>query len=299
MADHTIALILGAELPDGAHERQGLRGALVALWEAQHGELQDVAADLERLAVFFSPVRSGETVRAALSVLGSSSRTDPPPPGSLVEQSSAGHLLVTPEGRVAIDLLEGGDTYALGELMGFYRRLSRHRIRQVVAVMTGAGRPAQAPAVGMLVLLLMCRSVGPRRALSRENDDGGAVARVVEAFADVIAPSKRRSKGGAPRRRGSWQLGELTRRADSVVTRTSSSIYINRGDLKRATEEAGRLLARRPKVTKERLAAALDALDAALDEESARLAQVGIDVPPSGARRRVRASVLAAFDAAR
>lgn len=298
MSERTDAWILGVELPRSAAARQRLRDALTALWEAQHGELSDVAADLGKLAVFFSPVKSGQTVRAALSSIGQLPLADKAPPAPLVEQATDHLLLVTPEGRVAIELLADIDSSVLHELAAFYRQVSRHRLRQVVAVMTGTGRPAQAPAVGVLVLLLMCGNVGPRRALPRDSDDEGAVGRVIESFADVIAPSKRRAAGAAPRRRGSWQLGELTRRADSV-TRNKQSVYINSGEQRRAVDEAGLLLARRPKLTTERLAEALDALDSALDREGALLARVGIQVRDANARRRLRGQLLHAFASAR
>src|SRR5438067_1262619 len=86
-----------------------LLSALHEIWFVQSGARPGpLESDLEMLRTFFDPRTPGRTVRSALERLET---TKPPPPGfdSLVLTVDDARYLVTPEGRLMIDLLEASD----------------------------------------------------------------------------------------------------------------------------------------------------------------------------------------------
>lgn len=278
-------VVLGATLPVGRAERTALRAALVALWEAQHGPLGALDDDLARTRALFSPVSKSGTVRQTLAALGAIPALGRVPDTPLVEAGPDGRPLVSPEGRVAIELLAAAPDVAGADaatgLLELYRDISRHRLRQVTGDWADTGKLAQVPAIGLLILLLFNGNVGEDAALPRGDEDVAverAVARAVEAFAAVVASSHRRTRQAGPRRLGSWELGELTRRQDHIVFRDASRLYVVPDGEPAATAAAGRLLARRRKLTGERLADGLDALSAACRAEAPLLVEHGLSV---------------------
>lgn len=300
-------VVLGTSLPTDPEDRSRLREALVSLWTAQYGPLGPLDSDLQACATLFSAERKGSKVREILRGLPDAPDLDAVPTEPLVEPGLDSWQLVSPEGRLAIEWLDepasGSAADDVTTLIRLYRCSSRHRLRQVVRDQSDTGKPAQAPSVGLLIVLLMCGNVGPDAALPRgeRNDDDidQSVARAVEAFASVVAPSNRRLRQAGPRRRGSWELGELTRRKDQLVVRDATSLFVIAGGETEAAEAAGALLARRPRLTKAKVVSALDALSVALEEEEETLTGRGVPVRDSASRDLIGDQVVAGFEAAR
>jgi hypothetical protein len=300
-----LTAVLGAPFPTSARIRAALRDDLVALWEAQHGPLGTVADDLTTMRTLFSPLSKSLTVRKTLAGLAAAPVLEQVPDPPLVEFGPDGRPLVSPEGRVAIDVLATSDQAAVlrvvAQLAATQRELSRHRLHQVVGDRADTGKPAQVPAIGVLIVMLLNGNVGEAAALPRGDDTAveQAVARAVEAFASVVAPSKRRTRQAGPRPLGGWELGELTRRQDDVVFRDSARLYLLPDGERAAAARAGGLLARRKRLTVARLGDGLDALGDALRTEAPLMADRGLPVGDEDRHAWVRRAVLAGFQSGR
>ncbi|MDE0321852.1 MAG: hypothetical protein OXI97_18430 [Acidimicrobiaceae bacterium] len=210
---------------------------LSAAWEAVFGtpvgELED---DLETARRWFDPVAQGQRLRREIARLAPMpqriSKLKPP----MVLSVGQDRYLVTPEGRCALDLLKHlpedqavhyvtASQIAIYErrLAYLYRDWSRHRLTSVVALLEGATKPLQIPAAGIVIALLVNRSTSEKRALVRFTSDPerSAVDKTffapVQAFADVLSPSRRRSDISAQLISG-WMLYEARRRiGDAIV----------------------------------------------------------------------------------
>lgn len=243
-----------------------LREELEVLWRASvqsaPGALDD---DIELLRKrFFDPVAQGKRLREQLMGLQphASPITLPEPLRMSVDD---GRTVVTPEGRAALELLmhaeAGGDAGALDErhalelelvLLHHYRRWTRHRIEQVIGLLGDEGlRP---PVIGVLLTLLVNRSIGRSRAVRRflegpERDViDEAFREPVGSFAQAIDPDQRRSLA-KERLTSGWTLHEVTRRYPSAVRIEESDnvslVYITEGSEDVLLDAVVRALARK------------------------------------------------------
>lgn len=242
-----------------------LRSALRALWsDAAEGREPGVLSDdLELLRRrFFDPVAQGKRLREEL--VGLPERPEAMTlPDSLRLAIDSTRAVITPEGRAALVLLDDAQTsdvaVALSEalasslevvLLDHYRRWGRHRITQVVALLSD--ETLRPPAIGLLLTLLVNRSIGPSRAVRRfaegpERDAIDAAFREpVGRFADAIDPGHRRSLA-KERLISGWTLHEVTRRHPQAIAidedESVSRVYISDGAQEELVDVVARALA--------------------------------------------------------
>lgn len=306
-------------LPDYMDHEVGQRWvrALTHLWQDTTGRpIGDLPEDLETLRRWFDPVAQGARLRRELSDLPDCAEpwAGPSDPHTLAVASSK--RLVTPEGRCALELLrtlpDHGGFIPAGEVVNYDRTLgamylawSRHRLQSVLDLLAGTTKPLQIPAAGVVLALLVNRCTSPERALTRH---AGGVQRdvldqafysVVEAFADVLAPT--RKKGSSSGRLVSgWMLYEAGRRLGDgfVVTDAKASahgaVWIRSEAVEQVEEVLARDLARghRARVTVARFQDAFDAMVRDLRRQLPNLASFGMahERPVETARIRERMS---------
>lgn len=237
-------------------DAERLLGDLTVLWQMASGHaVGGWLADLDDLRELFDPVATGRRLRARLVGLPGASGLGPiderhalvvPPDG----------LLITPEGRAAIEMLRRGlaaadiacvtldETLAIrltGDLLDAYRLWGRHRLTSTIKLMDGGAAPLQLPAIGTVVTLLINRCDAQTRALPRfdkqdnprgQDDIDSVVFSCSEAFGSTIKASPRR-KPGKERLISGWYLGEINRRLPGAL-QMSERLYVEpekRGEL--------------------------------------------------------------------
>ena len=195
-----------------------------------------LSVDLAKCHKWFDPVAQGQRLRRELLALPDLP-TDLPDPGvPMTIRVSHSKRLITPEGRCALELLRelpsdrtvhDLDDYKVHAydltLASLYRTWSRHRLQAVVDLMAGTTKPLQIPAAGVVIALLVNRCTSERRALTRfasgpaQKLVNEAFFSSVQAFADLLAPSRRGNKTD-PRLVSGWMLYEARRRlGDGLV----------------------------------------------------------------------------------
>lgn len=261
-----------------------VQGILTRAWLPQAGRaLRDFEADVEELAGWFHPKLRGQTIRDRLAGLPALDRGARRLSATVLMPCGDERYLVTPEGRAWLECV--GDARDVGDghlvftgaqaepyerrLLRLYRGWSRHRIEDVVEKRTGVGSPLLPPAAGIVLLLLVNRSLGPdtairrgRRADLQEKVDD-VVADVLEPFADCLAGKSRRG-----RRRehyslwSGYPLTEARRRLAGrlVLDRAEGFVYIDPESESDVVEFVARDIARRRGADEATVGAAFDAL---------------------------------------
>lgn len=265
--------------------------ALTALWVIQFGtSMQTAELDLEALRAWFDPLARGERLRAQLSGLG-----DAVLPASIDEpyavDAGDGRRLVTPEGRLLVDLLRsavasptagldvliinsGQATRSERILVETYRSWAQRRLRDVIALEQGKSTPLLPQGIGQVLLLLLNGSVGAKCALRTLPDPAAnsrvedACAQVVEAFTNHISPPR----PGQPRSRrhysiyGGYALSEAKRRLGPLLQDVSNPdgtkmIFIREGGQNKAISRLSTELSRRRtrQLTRNAVESAVDA----------------------------------------
>jgi hypothetical protein len=328
---HVESSVFGLPPVLTVREASALRRSLTNLWIVNYGEPPgNLLDDLERCRKFFDPVARGQTLRDRLSQLLPTPRVDPSIGRLLVDpiavHAGESRLLVGVEARLLIGLLDivenAGSNHVIidatraaeAERMALelYRRWSRHRLDEVIALRAGAGREVmQAISVGLALALLVNRSTSRERAVVRRNDRtvdprvNDAIFAAADAFADMIAKRRRRAPGER-RLKGGYGLTEARRRlADRLVIEKEHGqdgrqerVYLAAGTDRSAREIIvflGHDLARRPGLTSEVLAAAFDKLVATYRERSGQLASHGFVHERPADTARLREQLLAAL----
>jgi len=278
------------------------------------GSLED---DLEILRKrFFDPVAQGKRLREEL--VGLPPRADVPQlPEPLSLAVDGQRAVITPEGRAALDLLtratgEHQDPVVLDEglaadlelvLLDRYRDWARHRINQVVGLLGDeALRP---PVIGVLLTLLVNRSVGRPRAVLRyaEGPERDAIDEAfrgpVGRFAQAVDPGQRRSIA-KERLISGWTLHEITRRYPTAIAIEEDGpigrVYIVEGVEEVLLDAVARALARKH-VGLRTAAEAFDELVSALRAEGKKLAGYGMLFERPAETSQLRARLLDALRA--
>jgi len=294
-----------------------LHGVLIDLWDAcHHRPLAGVRPDLELHRRFFDPVAQGKRLREALL------RIDPVAlPGPLDETQAitvdTERTLLTPEGRIAIELLargldaSGGDVHVdqrlasrwERDLLALYRGWGRHRLRSVISLLGGGDKPLQIPAIGAVLTLLVNRSDSPERAITRFSP--GTARDVVDdvfrscahAFAQQLAPSTRRASD-KERLISGWTLGEITRRMpDALHSSDEHGVYVVTA---RRPKLVGLLVAelrQRGEMDRQQLRDAFDALVREFSRRAQALAGYGLLFERPAETARLRVAMLDAWAA--
>ena len=308
-------------LPDSltSATRRNLQASLLRLWNATVGPLGSLQDDLEECRRWFDPVAQGQRLRRELSELKSCPDVDSPGP-PLTLTVGPNKRLVTPEGRCALDLLQGLPDETLHfitdlELVPYdrllgntYRDWSRHRLQSVVGLLQGSNKPLQIPAAGVVIALLANRCTAENRALtrfasgSRRDVVDQAFFTAVQAFADVLAPGRRASRSA--RLVSGWMLYEAKRRLGDGLVMVDARAGIDGKVWIRPEAEAGvidlvaRDLARghRARASSHQFATAFDALVDALRKELPTLAGFGLVHERPQDTVRLRNRLIEAFD---
>jgi hypothetical protein len=303
-------------------ERDRLEQALATIWRATMGsEPGALDTDLAACLKWFDPVARGERLRRELPTIPQLADhvTDPGPPFTF--QVNRGVVLVTPEGRCALELLRelprGVSSHLIGDgdllpydrrLARLYRDWSRHRIQSVVKLLAGENKPLQVPAAGVLVALMVNRSTSEARALKRfasglERDAiDRAFFAAVKRFAETLSPKQ----GPTTDQHliSGWMLYEVARRLGTHVLvvegagpTTEGRIWIVENAEGTAIDRLVRDLTRgrRARVTAEAMGAAFDALVSSFREHSRALASFGLAHERPANTQRLRKAILDGF----
>lgn len=280
---------------------------LARCWEAAYGPLESTDADLRATRRYFDPVATGRRLRGAINEVKQVDPPPVPPPAPLALELPESRWLVTPDGRLAIDILSDAlrdaddpvtiDAIAVIEaerrLLDLYRVWGRHRLDQVVKLQTGSERPLQIGPIALGLLLLVNRSTSETRALPCGPNDplrrtvDAAVFPPVRAFeAAIQAPlSERQRLGltGAQEKEslaGGWMPPELYRRFPFAVHEPLKNepqlLWVRPAGAKRFLEALAAALERRGEVTKARVPEAFDCLVNTLRENGPTLAAHGL-----------------------
>jgi hypothetical protein len=304
---------------------QSMRDALRLLWDATYGELGPFDEDLEATKKHFDPTAQGRRLRHELIQLPAVTLPTQLPE-LLAMPVGESRWLITPEGRVALEALtlaleessesvtvSGRVTAALLEdLLVTYRRWNRHRLDDVVALLTGAGRPLRLLAIGTLLVLLVNRCTAPQRAMKRYSEGSqkdkldDAFYAPAGAFADAIHPTKQRSIDKESLTRG-WTLHEVTRRWPEAIKIESAhegdapitNAYVAPEHESALLTAAADALSKNRRVDSEALERAFDALVGALRAVAGTLASYGVLFERSSETARLRADLLRQFSAQR
>lgn len=284
--------------------------AIDECWTHQFGSPPgDLATDLEELHAWFDPRATGARLRSLLDSVPPAPETAIPPGFDplFLEAGSAGHL-VTPEGRVVLELLRrtppDGDLVLLAaddvaegvELLAeTYRRWTTDRLRRVVALLEGETETLRPGAAGLLLVLLVNRNTSEDRALKRPVGDDERAREVEDAVAAPATAWSRtfssRSTLARPfRLYQGWELGELRRRLGSALVATREFIYVDERSADLALERVTSDLARRPVRFRSKVPDAMSALLREYDRSRPLLRGLGLgfDVPSVTAQIEAR-----------
>jgi hypothetical protein len=276
--------LFGMPLVMAREDLEHAREVLERAWRFQVGRAPgDFEVDLDRLANWFHPKLRGQTVRERIIALPELEAGAAQLPAAVLLPCGDERYLVTPEGRAWLECAREPRTASGGQfvfsaeqspplerkLLATYRAWSRHRINDVIEKRTGVGAPMLPPAAGIVLLLLVNRSLDRRSAIRRVREPStqrkidDVVADVLEPFANELAGASRRG-----RRRehfslwSGYPLTEARRRlAGRLVLDTDEGlVYVDGAREDEVVEFVARDIARRRGATEDRVDAAFDAL---------------------------------------
>lgn len=286
--------------------------ALRRIWRNQGGDAQ--YSPKPGLARWFDPTASGTRLRKALAglesapvFLGRDHAAGIPllvgPPFTIAAGND--RLLLTPEGLGLLRVLRAASqplatmislpwelTDAADDfVLTFYREESTKRLRSVVGLQQGAGRPMLPASVAVVALLLLNGNVVPGRGLARPTREGleevdRAMVDIARAFVDALGVqgTSRSVSDGAFSLYGGYALTEARRRLGTDLSTDPVGVADNAQT--RVIDRLAAELARRPSVTESNVFAAVEALGSAYDRRRGVLAAHGVanGIPGQGTR---------------
>lgn len=292
----TPSLTFGLDPEISRVAAEQLHKVLCSLWVACHQQSPaGVRPDLDLHRRYFDPVAQGRRLRHALLSLDPVVLPGPILPVQAITVDVQ-RVLITPEGRIAIELLgralDGpGDAVVIDQalaarrerdLLWIYREWGYHRLRSVINLLGGGDKPLQIPAIGGVLTLLINRCDSPERAMKRF---GPGTARDViddvfrtcaDEFAQQLMPSSRRSRR-KERLISGWTLGEVTRRMpDALHSSDEQGIFIVANRRPALISLLVAELQRRRDLDQRRFADAFDALTEEFSRRAQALAGYGL-----------------------
>ena len=292
------ATFFGVPLLLEAPDATRLRSELTALWHTLAGRPpSSLSDDLGELAKWWHPKLRGATLRELVAALPSvpDAPVSPFLNDRLWAQIDDQRGIISVEGRVLLAVL--GEAETIGEssvvissaqlsgsletVASTYAAWSNYRLRDVVALLGGAGPPMMPQVLALLVLLLVNRSTTRSRGISQRRDSNGlqevdaAIQQALMAFADTIKPTARRRDPAHFSLYGGYLASEASRRLGSDLVRDSEKIHIADGREAAVLDLVARDLARRPEVDEARFEEAFDVLVDMLRGPVGRLALHG------------------------
>jgi hypothetical protein len=284
-------------------DAERLLAALAEAWEDQYGPLRTVSADLNTMhRKLFKPIARESTLREAIKQAAQAGANADLPEALRLDVGGA-HV-ITPEGRVAIEVLERALDDQSGELLELadravaaerlllqtYRHWCRERLHRVVAMAAGEDAPLLPAALGLVIMLLIEGAIGAGAALVQargvEPDvfERSIIAGVAAFALAVDAAAEWDERHFSLY--GGYALTEARRRLQALVleppTRRPSPaapakrVYIQEGERDAVIGFIGRDLQRRgigPNEIRQALGAALDAYGHVAEPERAQRAR--------------------------
>lgn len=325
---HTAGPLFGLPAALSEAEASALHDYLRQLWQLAYGRTPDgpLEDDLAACKRYFDPVARGQSLRDRLADLPHAPRRpllltnllkDP-----LVVRVDPQRVLVGVEARLTLEALTSTDAGSglvrfsdamivaiTTRALNTYRSWARHRLDQVIALRQGRGKEVmQAVAVGFVLALLVNRSTDKTRAVAirdQQNLDTSAdhaVFRSLEGFATSISdrndrsPAQQRLKSGYAVTEAGRRLGELLRREEPA---DGPILYVAPGAEKAVIHYLAADLARRPRLNRDRLANAFDALVAAYRDAVRTIALHTPAYERPANTAAIRSQLLSAYEAAR
>jgi hypothetical protein len=292
--------LFGMPLVMAEDDFQFARNVLRSAWVLQSGRPPGAFEDdLDALADWFHPKLRGATLRAKLGVLGRLGQTGAERlPVSVLLPCGDERFLVTPEGRAWLECAatprgttEGQIVFSVEQalplekrLLGVYRGWTRHRLEDVIQKRTGSGPPMLPPAIAIVLLLLVNRSLSPETAIRRVRDPRAqakiddVVADVLAAFADTLAgPSKRGRSRGQFSLWSGYPLTEARRRlaGQLILDGDEGTVYVKAANEDKVIDFVTRDLARRRDISEDDVEHAFQALVAAYRHRLEDLSRLG------------------------
>lgn len=311
----TPATLFGVPLALRRKDADLLLQALEKGWLSQtQGKPGDLGSDLDLLRPLFSPTAREQTLRRQLEDLALA-HVDAPFLGAMLAIRTADGMLVTPDGRIMIEVLTSvlkSDTdtvvidstllsWATDQAYSFYRRQSLTRLERVLALRAGTDEPLRYPSVGFVLFLLINRSTDRARALRRPDLEADrraldeALEGPVQVFADALH--------GRGRRRtehfslyGGYVITEARRRLGEHLSPDPAAIYVLSGHEPAVLSFLARDLKRRSSLQHDQLEGAFDALVTSYRQSHPALAALGLAFERPSVTREVRDQLLRAFD---
>jgi hypothetical protein len=261
-----------------------VQSVLGRAWELQAGRpTGDFEGDLQELAGWFDPKLRGQTLREKLVALPALDAGAARLPATILVPCGDERYLVTPEGRAWLECSRAphsgtGSQVIFGsaeaaplerELLATYRAWTRHRLEDVIEKRTGVGAPMLPTAAGIVLMLLVNRSLDRDTAIRRVRDPAtqskidDVVADVLESFADVLGGV---SKRGRSREHFSlwsgYPLTEARRRLAGwlVLDAEEGFVYVERASEGQVIDFVARDIARRRGVDESTVDSAFTAL---------------------------------------
>ncbi len=291
---------------------------LSTAWVLQAGSRPgSFASDLSRLADWFHPRLRGMTLRARLEELAPLDTGPGRLPATVLMPCGDERYLVTPEGRAWLACIvearrtDGAQViFAASQaasyeyrLLALYRDWSRHRLVDVVEKRTGEGAPMLPPAAGLVLLLLVNRSIGPDMAIRRVRN-ANSQAKIDDVIADILEPFSdalggKSSRGRDRRHFSLWSgypLTEARRRLSGrlVLDASRGSVYLAVGAEEEVLDFVSRDIARRHDVDEVKAGAAFDALVEAYRHGLEELSRLGSGFERAGRTDALRDRVVRA-----
>lgn len=274
-------------------------------------ELSDtrtLSRDLASLHYWFNPVASGKRLRESLDRLAPFPGAVPQGLGDLLESVDGKRVLVSPEGRTAMWILEVtfAETTQTDELWPStehvaiawthlavaYRDWNRQRLRNVTGLLREETATLRPSVIGLLLVLLINRNTSRERRLPAPKDSrvsrdvNAALAAPALAFANALSGSDRADARGLDLYRG-WATGEIARRLGSGLHR-EDGLWIDADAVQTAEDRLIEALVDRPKDDLPRVQSAIDAALVEYRRMRPILSSLGIaHERPSSTRRLV------------
>jgi hypothetical protein len=239
--------------------RHAIANFLTAAWQLQFGARPaDLEADLAALRRLFRPDLTGKVARAEFVELPRLALERPKglPDAALIELPGA-RGLITPEGRLLLDLISGpSSTISDEDLLSAHARLSEfygvaYRERLLAIADGGDLRPNT---IGFVLFLILNGSIGPERAFRIPEDSeqeaqlAAALFEVLDAFADGLGATPLVA-GQRRRLRSNWVLTESSAQLPLFVSHEGDRYWLLEDTAPEVAEHLGGLLAARRDAT--------------------------------------------------
>lgn len=290
---------------------EALEVFLLKSWSGQQGLVPaGLENDLERMKALFSPTVTGRRLRDAVRTLPTIAAQQPSVvTDEIFLESSDGRGLVTPEGRIVLQLLQDHSkqkeviftieevAWAYEVAADLYRNWGRDRILEALGLTESRLR---LPVIAFCITLLVNGTFGQEKALvipddeRREQQLSDIIGPIIDSFVTPLETTRRRSESF--RLRGGWILSETRRHLFRYISYTDDSIWVRQSRATALIDRLSRDLARNPKRVRREVERAIDGLVEEYNRARPALASRGLAHERSSNTRTVRQELLAHFE---